>query len=73
MKEINHKYHNIISDNIKRLRLKFKMSQEKLAEQMGCSREFVSRVENKRERISLNMMFKLSKIFNINPTLFLRK
>ncbi len=64
-------YHNIISDNIKKLRTKEKLSQEALAEKLNCSREFISRVENKKERISLNMMLKIAKLFNINPsTLF---
>lgn len=63
-------YHNIISANIRNLRVKAKLSQELMAEKLGCSREFISRVENKKERISLNMLLKISKLFNTNPSNF---
>ena len=49
-------YYNIISVNIKKLRTAAKLSQEKMAENLNCSREFISRVENKKERVSLNML-----------------
>lgn len=68
MEKYESNYHSIISDNIKKLRTKEKMSQEALAEKLNCSREFISRVENKKERISLNMMLKIAKLFNINPS-----
>lgn len=63
-------YHNIISANIRNLRVKAKLSQELMAEKLGCSREFISRVENKKERISLNMLLKISELFNTNPSNF---
>ena len=62
------KYHNIIAENIKKLRLKAKISQEKMAENLNCSREFISRVENCKERISLNMLLKISELFQVNPS-----
>ena len=62
-------YHKI-SDKIKELRKKSKFSQEQLAEKLGCSREFVSRVENKREKVSLKMIFILSEVFKISPKIF---
>lgn len=68
MQEYEVTYHKIISDNIKKLRTKAKLSQEALAEKLNCSREFISRVENKKERISLNMMLKIANIFEINPS-----
>ncbi len=62
------KYHNIIAKNIKNYRLKAKISQEKMAENLNCSREFISRVENCKERISLNMLLKISELFQVNPS-----
>ncbi|MFR1672879.1 MAG: helix-turn-helix domain-containing protein [Candidatus Gastranaerophilaceae bacterium] len=72
MQEFEVTYHGIISTNIKKLRTQAKLSQEALAEKLSCSREFISRVENKKERISLNMMFKIARIFNINPSSLLQ-
>ena len=63
------KYHKISSE-IKRLRKEAKLSQEELAEKLNCSREFVSRVENNRERVSLKMIFILSEVFNVSPKVF---
>lgn len=62
-------YHKI-SLEIKRLRKEAKLSQEELAEKLNCSREFVSRVENNRERVSLKMIFILSEVFNVSPKVF---
>lgn len=62
-------YHKISSE-IKRLRKDAKLSQEELAEKLNCSREFVSRVENNRERVSLKMIFVLSEVFNVSPKVF---
>ncbi len=73
MQEYEVMYHKIISANIKRLRKAAKLSQENLAEKLGCSREFISRVENNRERISLRMLLHLSKIFDYSPTVFFKK
>lgn len=73
MQEYEVMYHKIISANIKRLRKVAKLSQENLAEKLGCSREFISRVENNRERISLRMLLHLSKIFDYSPTVFFKK
>lgn len=67
------KYHAIIAKNIRNLRTSAKISQEKMAENLGCSREFISRVENSKERISLNMLLKIAEYFNISPSqLFLK-
>lgn len=62
------KYHAILSKNIRKFRIAAKLSQEKMAEKLGCSREFISRVENQRERISLTMLFKIAELFKINPS-----
>lgn len=73
MDSIEKEYHNIIAENIKKLRKSAKLSQEKMAENLNCSREFISRVENKRERISLNMLFKIANLYNVNPSELLNK
>ena len=41
-----------------------------LAEKLNCSREFISRVENLKEKVSLKMLLKLSELFSVNPKYF---
>ena len=69
MRQYEEMYH-IIAKNIKTLRLHAKFSQETLAEKLGCSREFVSRVENNCEKVSLKMIFILSGVFKVSPKIF---
>ncbi|PWL80407.1 hypothetical protein DBY21_01955 [Candidatus Gastranaerophilales bacterium] len=70
MQEYEVMYHTIISSNIKKLRKEAKFSQEELAEKLNCSREFISRVENLKEKVSLKMLLKLSELFSVNPKYF---
>lgn len=63
-------YHKIISANIKKLRKEAKLSQEEFAEMVNCSREFISRVENLKEKVSLKMLLKLSELFKVSPKYF---
>ena len=70
MQEYEVMYHKIISSNIKKLRKNAKLSQEEFAEKLNCSREFMSRVENLKEKVSLKMLLKLSENFNITPNYF---
>ena len=70
MQEYEVMYHKIIANNIKNLRKSQKLSQENFAEKINCSREFVSRLENMKEKPSLKMLLKLSFLFNIEPTYF---
>ena len=73
MQEYEVMYHKIISAQIKKLRKSAKLSQEEFAEKINCSREFVSRVENLKEKVSLRilrMLLKLSQLFNISPKYF---
>uniref|UniRef100_UPI0040299B52 helix-turn-helix domain-containing protein n=1 Tax=Candidatus Scatousia sp. TaxID=3085663 RepID=UPI0040299B52 len=63
-------YHKIISANIKKLRKKEKLSQEEFAEKLNCSREFISRVENLKEKVSLKMLLCMSELFKVNPKYF---
>ena len=62
------RYHEIIAENIRKLRTQSKLSQEAMAEKLSCSREFISRVENKKEKISLNMLLKIASLFEVNPS-----
>jgi transcriptional regulator with XRE-family HTH domain len=70
MQEYEVMYHKIIASNIKKLRKNAKLSQENFAEKIGCSREFVSRLENLKEKPSLKMILKLAYLFNVAPTYF---
>lgn len=63
-------YHKIIAAKIRQLRKNSKLSQEMFAEKINCSREFVSRLENLKEKPSLKMLLKLSFLFNVNPKYF---
>ena len=73
MQEYEVMYHKIISSNIKELRKEAKLSQEELAEKLNCSREFISRVENLKEKVSLKMLLNLSELFSVNPAYFFDK
>ena len=70
MQEINDFYFDLIAKNIRILREEAELSQEQLAEKLDCSREFVNRVENKKEKISLKMLIKLSAVLNVSPQYF---
>ena len=65
-------YYEIIASNIKTLRTARKLSQEKFAESISCSREYVSRLENNKEKISLSLLIKISQIYNIEPETFFK-
>ena len=64
------KYYKIIANNIKKIRLDNKLSQEAFAEKLGCSREYISRLENYKEHISQQMLLQASFIFKVNPEYF---
>ncbi len=66
-------YYDLIVSNLKKIRQKHLLSQEEFAEKLDCSREYISRLENNREKISLKMLLKISTIFNINPQDFFQK
>lgn len=63
-------YYRIIADNMKKIRLSNNLSQESFAEKLGCSREYVSRLENYKEKISQNMLLKISYVMKIKPEEF---
>jgi transcriptional regulator with XRE-family HTH domain len=70
MQDNENNYLNIISKNIKKFREYNGLSQELLAEKVDCSREFINRVENRKEDVSLKMLLKLSFVFKVNPQQF---
>jgi len=70
MQEYEQKYLYIISKNIKELRENKGLSQESLAEKVDCSREFINRVENRKEDASLKMLLKLAYILGVSPERF---
>lgn len=70
MQAKNIDYYKIIADNIKNLRLNLKLSQEQFAEKIGCSREFISRIENYKEKTSLKFLLKIALLFNKSPQEF---
>ena len=70
MQDYENKYHDIISANIKEFRESKGFSQEFLAEQVDCTREFINRVENRKENVSLSMLLKLSFVFGEKPQKF---
>ena len=73
MQEEFSKFYKIISDNIKKLRKETGLSQEKFAEVVGCSREYISRLENYHEVAGLDFILNLATIYNKTPDSFLRK
>ena len=60
-------YYKIVSGNIKNLRLSLHLSQEKFAESVSCSREYISRLENNKERISLMLLLSICQVYKLKP------
>ncbi len=66
-------YHKFFAKKIREIRKANKLSQEKFAEKLDCSREFISRLENNKEKLSLRLLLKLAHVFNINLKEFFAK
>lgn len=66
-------YHKFFAKKIREIRKANKLSQEKFAEKLDCSREFISRLENNKEKLSLKLLLKLAHVFNINLREFFAK
>lgn len=56
---------NLFGKNVKKYRLKSKLSQEKLGELTGLHRTYISDIERGLRSISLNNIDKLSKALNV--------
>lgn len=72
MQEIIDKYLDIIAKNIKSFRENANLSQEALAEKINLSREFINRVENRKENISLKSLLMMAAVFDVNPNSFFK-
>lgn len=66
----SYKYYSIISEKTKFFREAKNLSQEALAEKIDKSREFINRLENKKEKPSLNTILKLAFVLSISPSDF---
>ena len=66
-------YHKFFAKKIREIRKANKLSQEKFAEKLDCSRQFISRLENNKEKLSLKLLLKLAHVFNINLREFFAK
>lgn len=53
-----------MKNNIRILRKEFKISQEKLARELGVTRQTIIAIENNKYDPSLNLALKISKFFN---------
>ncbi len=63
---------NNISKNLRTMREQKGFSQEFLAEKVDCSREFLNRVENNKEDLSLKMLLKLAYALEVKPGVFFK-
>mgnify|MGYP004457906229 FL=1 len=61
----------LIGSRIKSLRKENKMSQEELASKLGISRSYFSKIENGQRGLSIEIMQKLCKVFNMSMDKFL--
>ena len=61
----------LIGSRIKSLRKENKMSQEELASKLGISRSYFSKIENGQRGLSIEIMQKLCKVFNMSMDEFL--
>ena len=60
------KIKNQIGRKIKSLRLENNLSQEKMAELVGLSREHISCLERGKNLITIDTLYKISSYFNMN-------
>ena len=61
------KYLNLLSTNIKNLRLKYGLTQEEFAEKIGLTTNGVSNIERKRYQPTAETVDKICKAFDITP------
>ena len=48
------------------------MSQERLAERLGVSRQTINELVNEKRSISIDMAYRLGRLFNMDPTTWIR-
>ena len=63
----------VLATNLRRIRHDRKLSQERLANDAGVDRAYLSRVERAVTYVGLEIVEKLAKILNVDPVEFFRK
>lgn len=57
-----------LADNVRRLRLERNLSQEKLSEECGFHRTYISQVERAVTNITLDNLQKIASALNVDPS-----
>lgn len=57
----------ILASNLKRARLASGLSQEKLAQEAGLDRSYISLLENERYAASVDAIEKIAAVLNVSP------
>ena len=52
---------------IKKVRIDLGLSQRKVAEQLGITQQGYALIENGKRKLEIDVLIKLSEIFNVNP------
>lgn len=55
-----------LGEQIKRLRIERGLTQEALAERIGCNTSHISNIENNYTKLSLNVLFAISNVLNVS-------
>jgi transcriptional regulator with XRE-family HTH domain len=63
----------VVADNVRGLRYKLDISQEKLAEYSGIHRNYVGAIEREEVNVALGTLEKLAKALHVQPYLLLKK
>jgi transcriptional regulator with XRE-family HTH domain len=63
----------VFATNLRRIRHERKLSQERLANDAGVDRAYLSRVERAVTYVGLEIVEKLAKILDVDPAEFFRK
>jgi len=72
MVPFNPKHRRILGENIRSIRKKARMSQEKLAEKADLSVPYISEVECGRDNISVDALIRIAHALKVPPAVFLR-
>jgi len=64
-------YHKVIANNIRGYRKKLGFTQESLAAKVSLHSNYIARVERSEEKLSLEGLLKIAKVFKIAPHLLL--
>ena len=67
MNDVDYK---LLDQRIRALRLKRGLTQEVLAEMVGCSNNHLSHIENASCKVSLNMLVSIAKVLNVSLDYF---